>query len=221
MCDSSVPPRAGRGGCSAITHRVLRAASCRFGLRWSHWISFVPNALALVDFRRPNEDIQSSAGLRKEPVAREMKNATKNGKSRLNGTPFTRGELLAAHQRALRRAEKMTAREGFQSLVTAGIIPRRQTESQVPRLSLRSPCLLGSPRSALPPKTQPRQLRVDSKIPGVGSEELGNALTIPHCDLNVRLERNLRSRERRATLEKHAPHSLVLIRSESASWLTV
>jgi len=55
-------------------------------------------------------------------VAREMKNAAKNGKSRLNGVPFTRMELLAEHQRALKRAKKMTAREGFQSLVTAGII---------------------------------------------------------------------------------------------------
>jgi hypothetical protein len=51
-----------------------------------------------------------------------MKNATKNGKPGSNGVPFTRGELLAAHQRALKRTEKMTAREGFQSLVTAGII---------------------------------------------------------------------------------------------------
>jgi hypothetical protein len=51
-----------------------------------------------------------------------MKNATKNGKPRSNGVPFTRRELLAAHQRALKRTEKMTAREGLQSLVTAGII---------------------------------------------------------------------------------------------------
>ncbi len=51
-----------------------------------------------------------------------MKSATKNGKSRSNGTPFTRKELLAAHERELKRTEKMTAREGFQSLVTAGII---------------------------------------------------------------------------------------------------
>jgi hypothetical protein len=30
--------------------------------------------------------------------------------------------MLAAHQRALKRTEKMSAQEGFQSLVTAGII---------------------------------------------------------------------------------------------------
>ncbi len=35
---------------------------------------------------------------------------------------FTRRELLAAHQRALKVAERMTAREGFHSLVAAGII---------------------------------------------------------------------------------------------------
>lgn len=51
-----------------------------------------------------------------------MKSAMKNGKSKSNGVPFTRRELLAAHQRALKRTEKMTAREGFQSLVSAGII---------------------------------------------------------------------------------------------------
>jgi len=63
-----------------------------------------------------------TTGLRKRPVPEEMKNVTKNGKPRSNGARFTRGELLAAHQRALKVAEKMTAREGFQSLVTAGII---------------------------------------------------------------------------------------------------
>jgi hypothetical protein len=63
-----------------------------------------------------------AAGHRKEPAPEEMRHATKNGKPRSNGIPFTRGELLAAHQRALKRTEKMTAQEGFQSLVTAGII---------------------------------------------------------------------------------------------------
>ena len=63
-----------------------------------------------------------AAGHRKEPAPEEMRNATKNGKLRSNGIPFTRGELLAAHQRALKRTQKMTAQEGFQSLVTAGII---------------------------------------------------------------------------------------------------
>jgi hypothetical protein len=51
-----------------------------------------------------------------------MKKTMKNGKPGSNGVPFTRRELLAAHQRALKVAEKMTAREGFQSLITAGIV---------------------------------------------------------------------------------------------------
>ena len=51
-----------------------------------------------------------------------MKNATKNCKPKSNGGPFTRRELLAAHQRALKRTKRMTAREGFRSLVSAGII---------------------------------------------------------------------------------------------------
>ena len=54
----------------------------------------------------------------------EMKTATRNGKSRVNGVPLTRKELLAAHERALRSAEKMTPREGFESLVAAGIYTR-------------------------------------------------------------------------------------------------
>lgn len=56
------------------------------------------------------------------PAPEEMRNATKDGKPRSSGIPFTRRELLAAHQRALKRTEKMTAHEGFESLVTAGII---------------------------------------------------------------------------------------------------
>jgi hypothetical protein len=51
-----------------------------------------------------------------------MKNVTKNGKPKSNGVPITRRELLASHQRALKRTERMTRQEGFQSLVTAGII---------------------------------------------------------------------------------------------------
>jgi hypothetical protein len=51
-----------------------------------------------------------------------MKNAAKTGKPKSNGVPCSRRELLAAHQRALKLAEKMTIQEGFQSLVAAGII---------------------------------------------------------------------------------------------------
>jgi hypothetical protein len=51
----------------------------------------------------------------------EMKTVTKNGKLRANGSSFTRSALLAAHERALKRASRLTAREGFSSLVKAGI----------------------------------------------------------------------------------------------------
>jgi len=50
-----------------------------------------------------------------------MKAATKNGKSRMNGTLPTRKELLAAHERALKRLGRMNAQEGFETLVKAGI----------------------------------------------------------------------------------------------------
>jgi hypothetical protein len=50
-----------------------------------------------------------------------MKTATKNGKSRANGTRYTRQELLAAHERALKRLDRMTPQEGFETLVKAGI----------------------------------------------------------------------------------------------------
>ncbi len=52
----------------------------------------------------------------------EMKTATKNSNPRANGGSLTRGELLAAHRRALKRTEKLTARQGFETLVTAGIV---------------------------------------------------------------------------------------------------
>jgi hypothetical protein len=51
-----------------------------------------------------------------------MKSATKNGKPRSNGVLFTRRELLAAHRRALKRVDRMTAQQGFESLVKAGIL---------------------------------------------------------------------------------------------------
>jgi len=62
-----------------------------------------------------------ATGFHKEPVAEAMKRATKNGKPGSNGVPFTRRELLAAHERALKRADKTTAQEGFASLAKAGI----------------------------------------------------------------------------------------------------
>ncbi|HXR08347.1 MAG TPA: hypothetical protein VN765_13505 [Candidatus Acidoferrum sp.] len=53
-----------------------------------------------------------------------MKTASKNGKSRVNGKQFTRKELLAAHERALKRLSRMSADEGFATLVEAGIYTR-------------------------------------------------------------------------------------------------
>jgi hypothetical protein len=50
-----------------------------------------------------------------------MKNETSNKRSRINGAVPTRAELLAAHQRALERVDKMSAQEGFDLLVRTGI----------------------------------------------------------------------------------------------------
>ena len=49
-----------------------------------------------------------------EPTPDEMKTASKNGKSRVNGRQFTRKELLAAHERALKRLDRMTLKKGLQ-----------------------------------------------------------------------------------------------------------
>lgn len=51
-----------------------------------------------------------------------MKSVIKNGKAKANGGSLTRGELVAANRRALKRTGKLTAREGFETLVAAGII---------------------------------------------------------------------------------------------------
>jgi len=51
-----------------------------------------------------------------------MKNATKIRKSSSNGRVPTRRELLAAHERWLKRVRRMTKQEGFESLVRAGIV---------------------------------------------------------------------------------------------------
>jgi len=65
-----------------------------------------------------------AAGFRDEPMPNEMKTVTKNVKSRANGAALTRRELLAAHERALKRVQTMTSRERFASLVRAGIYTR-------------------------------------------------------------------------------------------------
>ena len=50
-----------------------------------------------------------------------MKTSSKSVKTRVNGKVHSRSELVAAHERALKRTRKLTAREGFESLVRAGI----------------------------------------------------------------------------------------------------
>ena len=54
----------------------------------------------------------------------KLKTATKKAKSRATGVVPSRRDLLAAHERALQRVGKMTVREGFDSLVRAGIYTR-------------------------------------------------------------------------------------------------
>jgi len=62
------------------------------------------------------------AGLFREPPPKRMKHGTNHRKSGANGAVPTRAELLAAHHRSIRRTDKMTAREGFDALVRAGIV---------------------------------------------------------------------------------------------------
>lgn len=49
---------------------------------------------------------------------------TKTVRIRTNGKVHSRRELLAAQERALKCTRKMTASEGFESLVRAGIYTR-------------------------------------------------------------------------------------------------
>jgi hypothetical protein len=53
-----------------------------------------------------------------------MKNGSINRKSGANGVVPTRAELLALHERSIRHTEKLTAQEGFDLLVRAGIVTR-------------------------------------------------------------------------------------------------
>ena len=57
-------------------------------------------------------------------MSNEMKTLPKSIKTGPNGRVRSRSELLAAHERALKRTRKLTAREGFESLVRAGIYTR-------------------------------------------------------------------------------------------------
>lgn len=65
-----------------------------------------------------------ATGFRVESPPSEMKTETKSARSRTNGAPLSRKELLQAHERALKHVQKMTAEEGFESLVRAGIYTR-------------------------------------------------------------------------------------------------
>ena len=62
-----------------------------------------------------------AGGRRLRAIRYEMKTQSKNGKSRRNGTVPTRRELLAAQGRALNKLRRLSGREGFQTLVRAGI----------------------------------------------------------------------------------------------------
>ena len=53
-----------------------------------------------------------------------MKTVSKSAKTRTNGMPHSRSELLAAHERALKRFKRMTGHDRFESLVRAGIYTR-------------------------------------------------------------------------------------------------
>jgi hypothetical protein len=53
-----------------------------------------------------------------------MNTRVKVRKAHSNGVPVTRKELLEAQERSLKRDEKLTSQEGFESLVTAGIVTR-------------------------------------------------------------------------------------------------
>jgi hypothetical protein len=53
--------------------------------------------------------------------AAKMKTVSRSSKARTNGMPHSRIELLAAHERALKRFKGMTAHDRFESLVRAGI----------------------------------------------------------------------------------------------------
>jgi hypothetical protein len=46
---------------------------------------------------------------------------TKRKKLEANGSDLSRKELLELHERVLARVRKMTAKEGFQSLIDSGI----------------------------------------------------------------------------------------------------
>jgi hypothetical protein len=56
--------------------------------------------------------------------AAKMKTMSKSTKTRANGTPHSRSELLAAHERALKGFKRMAAHDRFESLVRAGIYTR-------------------------------------------------------------------------------------------------
>ncbi len=61
-----------------------------------------------------------------EIAVKRMKSRAKNNKPMANGAILTRKALLAAHERSLRHDDQMTAEEGFEALVRAGIVSRNR-----------------------------------------------------------------------------------------------
>ena len=54
-----------------------------------------------------------------------MNQSIKDRETNRNGAQMSRKQLLAALERSVKRDRKMTAREGFDALVTAGIVTKR------------------------------------------------------------------------------------------------
>ncbi len=54
----------------------------------------------------------------------KMKTQVRDRKAHRNGAPMSRKQLLEAQERSLNRDQKLTAREGFESLVVAGIVTK-------------------------------------------------------------------------------------------------
>jgi hypothetical protein len=52
-------------------------------------------------------------------------NGVKRAKAHINGAIPTRAELIAAQERALESLKKLTDQEGFELLVSAGIVNRK------------------------------------------------------------------------------------------------
>ena len=77
-----------------------------------------------LDLERCARHVVLCGWVNRKPPPKRMKNGTTNRKSGANGAVPTRRELLAAHERSIRRTDRLTAEEGFDLLVRAGIVTR-------------------------------------------------------------------------------------------------